>query len=285
MRVFRILATMPGEFSPDRLFYWDGERWRSALSPDGAWRWDGAAWQPASRPMGATAASRMPSRLPWLIAAFVIATLVVAGTGTYFAWGFVRSASQRFLHSTTVATCNSMLAQPGTALAAGDMLCGGKLGFKLIQADCTVAAGAPDGIDVYQKTYAPTEGDWLKTSVTTGPAGCNLAASPDTDVSFETSDEEAAQAVVIADFTASELVGGIGLQVACAAEAGCVDFTIYADGYYSLDEGRPNDGWDNMSKGYVSFGGPIRTQRANRLILRLTGRTADVWVNGTELAH
>jgi len=37
---------MPGELSPDRLFYWDGERWRSALSPDGAWRWDGAAWQP-----------------------------------------------------------------------------------------------------------------------------------------------------------------------------------------------------------------------------------------------
>lgn len=276
---------MAGELSPDRLFYWDGGRWVSALSPDGAWRWDGAAWRAAGRPGGVTRPSRMGSRMLWLIAATTIAILLVAGAGTYFAWGFMRSAAQRFLQSTSVATCNSKLSQPGAVLAPGDSLCGGKLGFQLILADCTSSAGAPDGIDVWQKNYSPTEGDWLKSTVTTGPAGCNLAASPNTDVSFDTSNEEPAQAVVIADFTVSDRIGGIGIQLACSQEAGCVDIAIYSDGYYSLAEGRPNGGWDDMTKGYVSFGGPIRTGRANRLIVRLTGHEAEVWVNGVELTH
>jgi hypothetical protein len=37
-----------GGLSPDRLWYWDGARWLSAISPDRVWRWDGAQWVPAS---------------------------------------------------------------------------------------------------------------------------------------------------------------------------------------------------------------------------------------------
>lgn len=275
---------MAGELSPDRLFYWDGTRWVSALSPDGAWRWNGSVWLPAERHGGAGSQGRRSSRLPWLVAAVLIAVVLVVGSGTYLAWGFVRSASQRFLQSTTVVTCPSRLAQAGAALTPGDTLCGGKLGAEHVLADCTVASGTPDGIDVWQKNYAPTEGEWVTSSVTTGPAGCNLAASPDTDVSFDTSDQEPAATVAVADFTLTDRIGGIGLQLACSQAASCVDISMYSDGYYSLDEGRPHGGWDNMAKGYVSFGGPIRTQRANRLILRLTGHSAEVWVNGVQLA-
>lgn len=276
---------MSGELSPDRLFYWDGERWVNAVSPDGAWRWDGAAWQPAGRYAGAAGAGRRSSRLPWLVAAGLIAAVLVVGTGAYFAWGLMRSASQRFLQSTTVATCGSRLAEPGAALTPGDVLCGGRLGTEHILADCTQVAGTPDGIEVWQKNYAPKETDWIKSSVTTGPAGCNMAAAPDSDVSFDTSDEEPPVTVAIADFTMSDWVGAIGIQVACSDQASCIDISIYSDGYYSLDAGKPHDGWDNMATGYVSFGGPVRTDRANRLILRFDGHGAEVWLNGTQLTH
>jgi hypothetical protein len=33
--------------SPDGMYYWDGQAWKSTLSPDGRFRWDGSAWQPA----------------------------------------------------------------------------------------------------------------------------------------------------------------------------------------------------------------------------------------------
>jgi hypothetical protein len=35
--------------SPDRLWYWDGSRWLTAISADRMWRWDGLQWVPASR--------------------------------------------------------------------------------------------------------------------------------------------------------------------------------------------------------------------------------------------
>lgn len=35
---------MSARFSPDGLYYWDGQQWRSTLSPDGRFRWSGSAW-------------------------------------------------------------------------------------------------------------------------------------------------------------------------------------------------------------------------------------------------
>jgi hypothetical protein len=264
-----------GELSPDRRYYWDGARWLSAVSPDGAWRWDGSAWRPA----GEAAARARPSRLPWLIAGGTIVALVAGSIGVYFAVGFVMRASQRVLQSGGLAPCNSALAQPGAALSAGTSLCGGTLGYEYLLADCTLTEGTPSGIEVWRKNYKPTEGDWAKTTVPTGSDGCNLAASPDVDVSFDTAVEQPPSTVVVADFTYEASAGSVGIQLACSEAASCVDISMFQEGLYSLDEGRPNDGWDTLTKG-VAFGVTFRTGAPNRMIVRLNGKHASVYLNG-----
>ena len=272
---FRILTAVAGELSPDRLYYWDGARWLSAVSPDGAWRWDGSAWRPA----GEAAPRARPSRLPWLIAGGTIVALVAASIGVYFAVGFVTRASQRVLQSGGLPGCNSALAQPGAALSEGKSLCGGTLGSEYLLADCTLTDGAPSGIEVWRKSYKPIEGDWAKTTVTTGPDGCSLAAPPDVDVSFDSAVELPPTTVVVADFTYDASAGSVGIQLACSQGASCVDITMFHEGIYSLHEGRPNDGWDTLTKG-VAFGLTFRTGAPNRMILRLNGRHVSVYLNG-----
>jgi len=266
---------MAGELSPDRLYYWDGGRWVSAVSPDGAWHWDGSSWRPA----GEGAPQTRRSRLPWLIAGGTIVALVAASIGVYFAVGFVMRASQRVLLSGGLASCNSALAQPGAALSEGKSLCGGKLGTEYLLADCTLTDGTPSGVVVWKKSYKPTEGDWAKTTVATGSDGCNLSAQPDVDVSFDTAAEQPPTTVVVADFTYAGSAGAVGIQLACSQEASCVDITMFQEGLYSLHEGRPNDGWDQLTKG-VSFGVSFRSGVPNRMILRLSGRHVSVYLNG-----
>lgn len=33
-----------GDLSPDGNYYWDGQKWASAVSADGRWRWSGTQW-------------------------------------------------------------------------------------------------------------------------------------------------------------------------------------------------------------------------------------------------
>ena len=267
---------MAGELSPDRLYYWDGARWTSAVSPDGVWRWDGSSWRPAGE--GANRARR--SRLPWLIAGGTIVALVAASVGIYFAVGFVMRASQRVLQAGGPASCSSALAQPGAALSEGETLCGGKLGGEYLLADCTLTDGTPPGVTVWKKSFKPTEGDWTKTTATTSPDGCNLSAPPDVDISFDTADEQPPATVVVADFRYEASAGSVGIQLACSKAASCVDISMFQEGLYSLDEGRPNDdGWDTLSKG-VAFGVTFRQGAPNRMILRLSGRHVSVYLNG-----
>jgi hypothetical protein len=40
---------MSARFSPDGLYYWDGQTWQSTLSPDGRFRWNGSAWVPTGQ--------------------------------------------------------------------------------------------------------------------------------------------------------------------------------------------------------------------------------------------
>ena len=266
---------MAGELSPDRLYYWDGARWLSAVSPDGAWRWDGSSWRPA----GESAPGARPSRLSWLIAGGTIVTLVIAGIGVYYAVGFLSRASQRVLQPSGLAPCNSALAQPGAALSSGKSLCGGTLGYEYLLADCTLTDGTPSGIEVWQKSYKPIEGDWAKTTVATGSDGCTLAAPPDVDVSFDSAVELPPTTVVVADFTYEASAGSVGIQLACSQAASCVDITMFQEGLYSLHEGRPKDGWDTLTKG-VAFGVTFRAGAPNRMILRLNGRHVSVYLNG-----
>jgi hypothetical protein len=210
--------------------------------------------------------------------------LVAASVGAYFAIGFVTRASQRVLQSGGPAACNSALAQPGAALSEGKSLCGGTLGSEYLLADCTLTEGAPSGIEVWKKSYKPTEGDWARTTVTTGSRGCNLAAAPDVDVSFETADQLPPTTVVVADFTYEASAGSVGIQLACSQGASCVDISMFDEGLYSLDEGRPNDGWDTLTKG-VAFGVTFGAGAPNRLILRLNGRHVSVYLNGRGIAQ
>lgn len=267
---------MAGELSPDRLYYWDGGRWVSAISPDGAWRWDGSSWRPAGEAGHLPARS---SRLPWLIAGVTIVALVTASIGLYFAAGFMMRASQRVLQSGGLAPCDSALAQPGAALSEGKSLCGGRLGTEYLLADCTLTDGTPSGIQAWRKAYKPIEGDWAKTTVTTGSDGCDLSAPPDVDVSFDTADEQPPTTVVVADFTYRASAGSVGIQLACSQGASCVDITMFQEGLYTLSEGRPNDGWDTLTKG-VALGVTFRDAAPNRMILRLNGKHVSVYLNG-----
>jgi hypothetical protein len=38
--------------SPDGNWWWDGQKWVSALSEDGRWRWNGREWQPTPHQTG-----------------------------------------------------------------------------------------------------------------------------------------------------------------------------------------------------------------------------------------
>ena len=50
---------MSARLSPDGMYYWDGQTWKSTLSPDGRFRWDGSAWTPAPTSMGAVGPAYM----------------------------------------------------------------------------------------------------------------------------------------------------------------------------------------------------------------------------------
>jgi hypothetical protein len=69
-------------FSPDGLWWWDGNQWRSALSPDGRWRWDGRSWVPTYQ--GA------PPRAPGGAGAgTAVAITIVAFVGVLFLVGLL----------------------------------------------------------------------------------------------------------------------------------------------------------------------------------------------------
>ncbi len=40
---------MSARFSPDGLYYWDGQQSLSTISPDGRFRWNGSAWVPTGQ--------------------------------------------------------------------------------------------------------------------------------------------------------------------------------------------------------------------------------------------
>src|SRR5579859_3361506 len=131
---------MAGELSPDRLYYWDGVRWASAVSPDGAWRWDGFAWQATG------GASARGGRTGPIIAATVIASLVVGSYGAYQVGKWALARTQAVLQTSGVTvTCGDPHARAGASISEGDLVCGEHLGLSYYGADCAELTGTPPG--------------------------------------------------------------------------------------------------------------------------------------------
>ena len=55
---------MSARLSPDGMYYWDGQTWRSTLSPDGRFRWDGSTWTPVSTTVATPYGFARPQREP-----------------------------------------------------------------------------------------------------------------------------------------------------------------------------------------------------------------------------
>ena len=268
---------MAGELSPDKLYYWDGARWASAVSSDGHWRWDGHAWQPA-------ATTRRGGRPVAIIAAVVIAALAVTTFGVYEVghWALVRTQSALEQAGIGV-VCSGSGAQPGQPLAEHDTLCGEKLGASYYRADCD-APGTPNG---GQFLDAAGSGDWQDVQVASEGLGCPLDAAADHERMFSTVDYQPASSTLIADFTAEGWDGGVGVQVACTATQGCMDFSLYGDGTYSLDRGNGSGKFDNIAGGRLgSFGSAApRAGTEYRVIMRVSAGAVDIFLNGSELTH
>jgi hypothetical protein len=271
---------MAGELSPDRLYYWDGVRWASAVSPDGAWRWDGNTWQPAS---GARPRTRHAGAI---IASIVIASLIVTTFGIYQIAGWAASRAQSLLQSSGVnMTCGDAYARVGSAPAEGDVLCGARLGAALYGADCVELTGTPPG---GQFLDAVSNGDWQTISIAPDSSGCRLDAQPDHETMFSITDDHPASSTLIVDFVAAGWEGGLGVQVACSTDRSCVDFSFWGDGVFSLDEGKPGDGFENLTRGRLGELGPPPVPKVgteNRLVLRLYGNRVDVFLNGKGVTH
>lgn len=267
---------MAGELSPDKLYFWDGARWASALSPDGLWRWDGHTWRPA-------ASSRRASNLVPIAAVVVIASLVVTTFGVYEVAHWALARTQAALRQAGVGVvCSESGARAGRPLAEHDILCGRRLGTSYYRADCD-APGTPNGGEFFD---AAGGGDWQSIQVSSDGSGCRLDAQPDHETMFSTMDPQRPSSTLIVDFTAAGWAGGAGVEVACSNQ-GCIDFALYGDGYYSLDHGNGSGKFDNITHGHLgAFGDTVpETGTAYRLIMRVAGRTVDVFLNGSEVAH
>ena len=268
---------MAGELSPDKQYYWDGGRWASAISPDGLWRWDGHAWRRG-------AGARRTPQLIAIAALVTVAALAVTTFGVYEVahWGLARAQSA--LHQAGIGVvCTESGAHAGQPLAEHDTLCGRQLGSSYYRADCE-SPGTPNGGEFLD---AVGTGDWQTIQVASDGSGCRLDAQPNHETLFGTIGPQPPSSTLIVDFKAEGWEGGVGVQVACTGDQGCIDFSVYGDGYYSLDEGKSSDKFDNMASGHLgTFGSSVpETGSEYRLIMRVSGRTADVFLNGIELAH
>jgi hypothetical protein len=271
---------MAGELSPDRLYYWDGARWASAVSPDGTWRWDGQAWQPSALRLARTAPSGR------IIAGVVIASLIVGSFGIYEITTWALSRTQSLLHASGVnVMCGDTHARAGATLAEGDELCGARLGIAQYGADCTELSGTPPGGEFLD---AVNNGDWQTIQVAPDTSGCRLDAQPSHETMFSTTDDQPASSTLIVDFAAAGWEGGLGLQVACTTKKGCVDFSFWGDGVFSLYEGIPGGQFEHLTTGHLGAFGPPPVPRIgaeSRLVLRLNGDRVEVFLNGQEVTH
>lgn len=82
-----------GDLSPDGRWFWDGQRWASAISADGAWTWNGTTWV-ASAAVASTGGSGWagsPNSVP-MNGRFAAIGYLVAGAIVFIAIAAILSA-------------------------------------------------------------------------------------------------------------------------------------------------------------------------------------------------
>ena len=274
---------MAGQLSPDGNYYWDGSQWARAVTPDGAWRWDGVAWRPAAQRQR----SRAGTQTAALIAAGSIVALLALGGGAFALSRLVLQNVQVPVHaltspseSTSKACSDNAIA--GSPLTEGATLCGRQLGSSLVAADCTSLTSLPSELTA-EETLSPNA-DWTPADVGMDSSGCHMDPAPKVDIAIDSNDEAQPNLVIVADFVPVNSVGSVGVRVACSTDGSCLDVMINGDETYSLAEGVPNGGWDDLKDGglvdsRMHFGKP------NRLIMRFVDGVVTVYLNGSEVTH
>ncbi len=267
---------MSGQLSPDRNFYWDGARWVSAVSPDGAWRWDGQAWQPSGTP-------RRPGgtgRIVVLVALAAAVALVVTGAGV-FAFARIIVDQQQNLQSSLSPACGAG-GLPGSPVTEGETVCGRRVGLSITSVDCVSSRTLPS--DLVAEHIAPSASAWTPTDVGMDIGGCELVAQQGEIVAIDSTSDEPSGMTLIADFAAVDSTGSVGLRLACAQDASCIDIALYPDGTYELDEGDRSGNWKTLKSGALVFS-RVRPHVESRLILRFVDGVASVYLNGFEITH
>jgi len=260
---------MSGQLSPDGNYYWDGTHWASVFSPDGAWRWDGRAWQSSS-------ASRR--RSPRTLALIAVAVVVALLAGGLVVIGLVRvvGGAQQSLQSQFVRTC----AANGTAahdVAAGDTVCGYRLGATVLAAACSAGGGVPDGLQAWLRIGS--SGSKAATDITSDEMGCELDPDAGYVKWFATTNSEPADIVVIADYVPGTDWGLVGIDLGCTT-ASCVGLSMDPAGAYRIDEKRAEGDQKNIAKGVLPVAAVSRLGELNRVVVRYSHRSMQVFLDG-----
>ena len=210
-----------------------------------------------------------------LIAAGVIVALVVAGGGI-FGLSRLLSNGARSIQSQLGPACTSSGMADGE-VAEGTSVCGQKLGFPLVRAECTTITALPSSL--VAEEISPPSSDWTPADIGIDQQGCEMVAQPDADLAIDSADIASPDIVMIADFVPLNALGRVGLRLGCTQDGSCIDISIFADETFSLDEGTPGDSWKNLTTGSLVLG-YMHFNQPNRLILRFVDGVASVFLNG-----
>lgn len=261
---------MSGELSPDGNYYWDGVQWARAISPDGAWRWDGRGWRPAAAPPARERSNRWVVAIAaGVVVAIVLGALVVAGLVR------VVANAQHSLQSQFSPACAAN-ATAGHDVAAGDTLCGYPLGAAQLAAACTTGV-APDGLRAWRRNG--TTSSAVSADITVDASGCELSAPVGSEFWLQTATSQSADVVAVADYVPATDWGALGIELACN-NATCLSLAIDPAGVYRIDEAQGPHTWKNLARGALPFGTVSRLGQPNRLVMRLSGRGVQVYLNG-----
>jgi hypothetical protein len=140
-----------------------------------------------------------------------------------------------------------------------------------------------------------TSSDWqtVPAPATANPstAACTLDSPPprnasdDESTRIETTGDEPADLVLIADIVPSTPALVVGMSARCAQQY-CVTFGVRSDNQYQMSEKKASDSdFVLLGKGTVDASPTLATKAPSRLVLWLHGSRFEAYLNGRQLGH